>query len=149
MKQYLVKKLGGFYGIDDAIEIILNEGFERRIEILTLAVKHNFNTIGKDDILKENKSGNWMCEGKILNEGQKKQIIAEAKTLNEMLLWDLLQKDISFQANRQMFLNAKNETEMTAGKLWLYTLDAIRTRLKSIAKGSGSFNKGRVPASES
>ena len=113
---------------------------EDRDEILTVLVKRLFNTIEADDILRE-KNGQWICEGKVISENEKKLLIVEAKQLLNMKLWNVLQNDIKYQANRKMYLHAEDVMQLTAGKLWLYNLDAIKTRLKSISEESGIFNK--------
>src|SRR3990167_7121662 len=113
---------------------------EDRNEILTVLVKRLFNTIEADDILRE-KNGQWICEGKVISENEKKLLIVEAKQLLNMKLWNVLQNDIKYQANRKMYLHAEDVMQLTAGKLWLYNLDAIKTRLKSISEESGIFNK--------
>ena len=138
MREWIIEKLGGFPSVEDAIEEIKSR--EDKSVILTLAVKHLFNTISQDDILKE-KEGQWFFMGRAVSDGEKKLLISEARTFLEMKLWDVIQKDISFQANRKMYLLAENELDIIAGKLWTYCLDCIRTRLKSISEESGIFNK--------
>ena len=139
MKTKLIEKLGGYPTVEDAIESIKSR--EDKNTILTLAVKRLFNTISEDDILKE-KDGQWFFMGRAISEGEKKLLISEAKTFLSMKLWDIIQKDISYQANRKMFLLAENELDIISGKLWTYTLDCIRTRLKSMSEESGRFNTG-------
>lgn len=134
---WLIKKLGGFSDLDEYLE---SKGKEEKVYVLTLAVKRLFNTIGSEDILKVNEVGQWQFEGKLITEQEKSILIAEATQFLEMKLWKVLQKDIQWQTNRKMFLLAKTEDELTAGKLWLLTLDAFKTRLQSMRKGNGSFN---------
>lgn len=137
----LIKRLGGFATIDDAIEGIRAKSLKERHVILTLAVKKLFNTISADDILKPLAGGEWSFEGKTLSKGQVDLLMMEAGQLEEMLLWKVLRKDILYQANRKMFLQAENVEHVVTGKFWLYTFDTIKTRLSSLAKGSALFNK--------
>lgn len=123
LRQWLIRRLGG----------VPNE------DVLTGAVKHLFNTIGENDILKE-VNGVWMADGKPLNEGQRKLLISEGKTFYHSTIWRVLQVDIKYRANRAMFERSKTEMDLIAGKLWLYVLDAINTRLKSLSGGSGTYN---------
>lgn len=99
--------------------------------ILNAAVKELFNTIGEDDILKIEK-GIWTVQGKEINEAEKKLLIAEAKTLLNSKLWRYLKRDIQYRANLAMFEKAQTEMDITAGKLWLYTLDCIETKLNNL-----------------
>lgn len=140
MRKWLIEKLGGYPDIDSAIEAIRDKNLEEKYTILTLAVKKLFNTIGPDDILKQTKRGEWMYRGKLLSESDKNLLMAEAMQLSEMKLWGVLQDDVKWQANRKMFILGKTSEDLTAGKLWQYTLDALNTRIKSLIGGSGMFN---------
>ena len=108
-------------------------------QALTKSVKHLFNTIGAEDILRD-ENGVWFLEDKPLNEGQKKLLISEANVFTKTLLWKTLQLDVKFQANRKMFNDSKTEMDLIAGKLWTLTLDCFKTRLESMCKGRGAFN---------
>lgn len=130
----------------DIDEFINNLDKVGRVKVLTYAVKKLFNTIDQDDILKENEFGQWQIEGKPINDTTKSLLIAEAKGLLKSKLWEVLQNDIKYQANKKMFLLAQNEEQLTAGKMFLYALDCINTRLKSMEKEIGNFNSnGKLP----
>ena len=109
MKKWLVKKLGGLYSIDEAIDAIKEKDSKEKY--------------------------------RILSDQEKKALIADAHQLENMTLWKVLQKDIEWQANRKMFILSRNTDDIVAGKMFLYALDAIRTRLKSLLKSSAIFNK--------
>lgn len=141
MRRWLIEKLGGYPDIDSAIEAIKEtKDYERRNKILTLAVRRLFSTIGPDDILHPNKEGEWVYKGKTLSNGVKDLLKAEAKSFLNSRLWDVLQSDVKHQANKKMYLQATDEEQLTAGKLWTYTLDAFRTRLTSMLSDSALFN---------
>ena len=114
MKAWIINKLGGY----------------TEEEVLTTAVKDLYNTISKDDVLQT--KGAWTVGGKPLPSGKQKLIIAEARVFLKTTLWDVLQKDISYKANKSMFESSTSEQDLVAGKLWLYTLDCIRTKLNDI-----------------
>ena len=136
-KHVIIRWLGGYTTIDDAMESVDDS---ERIAVLTATTKRLYNTINAEDILQE-KGEEWLFEGKSLPKEFKDQIISEAAFLKKTTLWRVLQKDIKYQANRQMFLLAKNEADIVMGKMWLYVLDCINTRLASLAdKKSGTFN---------
>jgi hypothetical protein len=140
-RQWLIEKLGGYATIDDAIDALRHTPVKDRHPILTLAVKKLFNTIGADDILQSAPGKQWLFEGRTLASGQIDQIMAEAQMLSKSLLWRVLEKDILYQVNKKMFLQADNEMHVITAKFWLYTFDTFRTRLKSLAEGSPLFNK--------
>lgn len=120
---WLIKKLGGY----------------TKDEILNEVVARQFSTISYQDILREEGLDWYFQDNKIL-EAEKKLLIAEASQFLNTRLWKVLKTDIRYQANKIMFEKAKTELDMTAGKLWLYTLDCLETRLKSMKGESGRFN---------
>lgn len=141
IRRQLIEKLGGYPDIDSAIESIKGKNFKDRYTILTLAVTKLFNTIGADDILRiDPETGQWVFKGKFMNEGDKTLLIAEATQLLHSKLWAVLKADIEYQANKKMFRESQTPEDLTAGKFWLFTLDAIKTRLKSMQAESGLFN---------
>jgi hypothetical protein len=109
-------------------------------EVLTTAVKELYNTIGADDILKEDGSLQWTIGNRLMAEAEKKQLIAEAQIFLKSKLWKVLQADIKYQANKRMFEKAQTDMDLIAGKLWLYTLNCFKTRLESLDGGRGVFN---------
>ena len=132
--------LGGFPDALSAIEAEPNE--EERRKILNLAVKKLYNTIGAEDILRV-KDGEWVFLGKALPPGVKEGLIKEAAQLLDSKLWEVLQADIKYQANKLMFTRSQTDLDLAVGKVWTFTLDAMKTRLKSMQKGSGMFNVNR------
>lgn len=137
LRLWLIQKLGGYPDAESAIDAV--EDRATRKKLLTLAVKRLFNTIGPEDILKVS-GGVWFFQGKALTDSERSQLIAEATQFRAGRLWQILQQDIKWQANRKQFLLAKDEFDQIAGKLWQYTLDCIATRLNSMNKGLGEFN---------
>lgn len=140
MKGWLIRKLGGFATIDEAIECIKEKDSKEKYEILTLAVKRLFNTISSDDILRES-AGQWFYKDKMLSTAEKELLIAEATQFSNSKLWEILSTDIKWKANKTMYLTATTEIQLAGGKLWAYTIDCINTRLKSMRSKSGLYNK--------
>ena len=137
IKQFFVKLCGGFLTAEEAIESATDT--REKYRLLTLATKRFFNTIGPEDILQE-KGKAWMCEGKPLSDGEKNLLIAETAQFLNSKLWKVLKIDIQYQANRAMFIKGEGKDDLVAGKLLLYTLDVIKTRLKSVEKGNAIYN---------
>jgi len=108
-------------------------------EILMMQIKHLYNTIGVEDILKE-KEGSWYFQGRQLNDAEKKLLIAEASQLLSTRLWKVIQTDVKYQINKLMYEKAENGNDLAIGRLWAYTFDTFKTRLNSMVKGSGIFN---------
>ncbi len=137
-KHKLIHILGGYVTAKEAIEAV--EAKNERRELLTAAVKRLYNTIGADDILHVNEAGQWLLEGKQMEEAFKKILVAEAEQFTKTSLWRVLQMDIKYQANKKMFTTSTDPSQMDVGKSWTYILDAIKTRLNSLSEGKGVFN---------
>jgi phage gp16-like protein len=135
----VIKKLGGWVDAESAILSVEDETEKKRL--LTLAVKKLYNTIGPEDILKlDAVTKQWMFKGKVLSESFKSRLIAEAEIFLESKLWEILQADVLYQANRKMYLHSQKDLDLVAGKLWAYTFDTLATRLESMKIGSANFN---------
>ncbi|MCK9393592.1 hypothetical protein M0Q03_02195 [bacterium] len=112
---WLIKKLGGF----------------TKDEILNETIGDLFNTISDKDILRV-ENNTWLYRDKPLTDSEMKLISAEAKYLLSSTLWKILQDDIKWQANEKMYFKSKTIEDLTAGKLWLYTLNCIKKRLEEL-----------------
>ena len=102
--------------------------------VLTEAVKHLFNTISADDILKENPDGTIRFEDKILPASYKKDLQEQANLLPNLLLWKVLQKDIKYQLNKKLFEEARITEDVLWNKLILWMNDCINTRIEKLKK---------------
>ena len=116
---------------------------EKKVKVLTDTVKHLFNTIGPEDILRE-EEGAWFFQDKSLLEPEKQLLVTEAKLLMGMKLWKILQMDVQHQANKKMFTESIDLFDLTIGKGWLYVLDCFKTRLESMCKGKAIFNTKKI-----
>lgn len=129
MRNWIIKLLGGYPNIDSLLEVV--HCHEDKHKILTQAVKHSFNTIGDDDILRE-VNGKLVVAGRPITEARAKAVIAEAEIFLNSYLWRVLQDDIKYNSNKISFIKSQTEFDMIAGKTWLFALDAIKTRLKGL-----------------
>ena len=102
-------------------------------QVLTDTVRHLFHTIDSGDLFKE-VDGQWTVGGKVLNDGEKQLLKSEAKIFMNTRLWKVLKNEIKFRAEQAMFESAVSEADLTAGKLFLYVLDVIQTRLDKLLK---------------
>ncbi len=139
MRAWIIKILGGYPDIDSLLKVV--DKHEDKHKILTQAVKELFNTISAEDILQENNKGEWRYKDKLLTEAQQKQLIAEAQLFLKTRLWQVMKDDVKHQLNKRTFEKSQTEMDMIAGKLGLFLLDAFKTRLNSLDKESGKFNK--------
>lgn len=108
-------------------------------DILAEAMKELFNTITEEDVLRD-ENGVWVSGGRTLTDAEKKLLISEASVFVQTRLWKELQKDVRYRANKAMYEKAKTIDDLLAGKMALYILDVIKTRLESLTRGRGAFN---------
>ena len=141
IRMFLIRMLGGFSSINDALRCIEEMEMRNREKVLTMAVRRLYNTISQDDILRIRADGEWMFMGKVMPEGIRKQVINEASVFLSSKLWQVFKADVKYQANKKTFLHAQDIYQLTAGKLWMYTIDCFKTRVESLAKEKGFFNK--------
>lgn len=131
----VIRWLGGYASVDEAIDAIRDnpDGAERR-RILTLAVRRLYNAVGSEDILKQDMaSGQWTYMGKPISKEETGVLIEQARNLLDSRLWKVLQTDLKYQANKRMFTDSVDLVDMVAGKLLIYYIDIIHTRLKKLA----------------
>jgi len=102
--------------------------------ILTEAVKHLFNTVSADDILKENPDGTIRFEDRTLSQTYRKDLREQAKLLPDLLLWKVLQADIKYQLNKKMYEESLITQDVMWGKLIMWYNDIIRTRIERLKK---------------
>ena len=119
MKKFIIRKLLEFLSKN-----------EREL-VLTELVKKHFNTIGKEDILKRNGSS-WSFEDRELDESEKDLIIAESKYILKTTTWKILEKEIMWRANKEMYLHSTDTLGLTMGKSWQYVFDVLKSKLKDI-----------------
>ena len=107
------------------------ETLEDKHKILTKAVAHLFNTITEDDILKR-QGAEYTFKGKPLMDAQIQSLRSQSEGWMESHLFEIIDYELKYQANRKMYLDSKNEMDMIAGKLIVYTWDIIKSKLKKL-----------------
>lgn len=139
LKRFLIGKLGGFYDFEEYVETLTDPKIKH--EILTRAAKKLYNTIGAEDILKQHETGHVTFMGKSLSKGDIDLLVAEARQLESMRIWKVIEADAKYQANRKMFLLSRNEFDLIGGKIWILAIDAINQRLANLKSAVTNFSK--------
>lgn len=104
-----------------------------KVIIANYLLKHLFNTITADDILVY-KDKAFQVAGKTLPVKDKQDIVSGARNIKRMFVWEMINKDIQFQANRMMYESSKNVDDMIFGKAILFTLDVISLKIDKLSK---------------
>ncbi|MBD3207731.1 hypothetical protein GF319_15485 [Candidatus Bathyarchaeota archaeon] len=112
-------------------------------KITNKLLKHLLCTITEEDVLKIDRKNEQFIVGKrVLPENDKKQMISEAKSIKNMLLWKYLRKNIRFRANYELFNRAKDYEDMIAGKMSLYTIQLIEEIVNNVKNPFPKRKKG-------
>jgi hypothetical protein len=117
--KWIVERLGGYYPPVEAHDVL-----DARVADL-------FSTIKKADLL-HNESGVWYSNGRVLTIGEVNQIKAEARMLQNLFLWQELQKDVEYHAYKYIFIKSRTEFDLIGGKFLKLYIDIINTRLKEL-----------------
>ncbi len=133
-KSVLSKKIGKQGWKENLDEIKNSNDVLAKHAILTEAVKHLFNTIGPDDILRKDVKGQWIFENKVLHSSEVEDLKVQALALLHSKFWRVLQADIKFQLNRKMYLETNITMDMMWGKLVVYLNDIINTRIERMKR---------------
>lgn len=132
MKDWLIRKLGGYADLKEAIEDIKNS--EERHEILSLAFKEIFLPINPDDLLKIGDNGEWQFMGKPLRVEEVEKLKEDARTLSKMKLWHAIKLDVRYHLSRKMFEEARNKEDIIWGQLATFLWDVVKTRLNQLGQ---------------
>lgn len=103
--------------------------------LLNFLLKHLFNAITEDDVLKYHKKNGKFYLGK--NEVGGNRIISfrsQAITIKESTVWELLLKDMKLIANKKMYESSTTIDDVVFGKAMLYTLDVLDKKIDSLSK---------------
>ena len=82
MQNWLIRKLGGYPTIEEALESCPQKTLDK-------AVTRLFNVVSKDDVLREDKGVMWL-KGRTLTEAQVTNLKEEAKLLAGLPLFKML-----------------------------------------------------------
>jgi hypothetical protein len=96
-------------------------------------LKYLFNVVTEDDILIV-KNGQFIVNGKLIDQMSRDDIISGADILKRMLVWQLLVKDLKWTANDAIFNKSKTEADLTFPKAILYCLDVIERKIENLSK---------------
>lgn len=100
--------------------------------MLSLAIEQLFNTIGRNDILRQ-EGGVWFWEDKPLNKQQVNALKKEFQAIQNTFAFKVLERDILYQAQKKKD-EAVTLMQLESAKLLQFTWDIIKTRLNQMRK---------------
>lgn len=101
-------------------------------ELLVEAIKHLYNTVNADDILRQLPDGTWIFKGKPMTMAEVSNLREEAGYLRKMKLWTMIKYDIRYQLGKKMFEEARVQEDLVWGQLLTWLDDCIRNRISKM-----------------
>ena len=99
---------------------------------MNLLVKHLFNTITVDDLIRPNGKGGYQVRGVELKSEDIHILKDDARVFRESIIWKVLKMDMQQAANERMFEKATAPEDLIFGKAMLYTLDVMERKMQSL-----------------
>jgi hypothetical protein len=94
--------------------------------------KHLYNGLTENDVLRM-VNGALIYRNTVLLTEQKRVIIEQAKTINSLDLWKMLCDEMKVAANKRMYFDSKNEQDMLAAKMVLWTVDVMEKKIQNLS----------------
>lgn len=129
MQKWLIRKLGGYASIEEALEAAPKE-------TLDMAVSKLYCIISKDDILRKD-GVNYYYKNRQLSQDELKNLVSEAKLIRRLELWRIITKELYYQGSKKMYFESQNVNDVTWAKLLFFVADILETKLKSLEKLDG------------
>ena len=105
-----------------------------KTKIANYILKHLFNTITANDILVYDLNDKtFQVADKVLPAGDKQDIISGARSIKNMYVWQMINKDMKYQSNKLIYEKSENTDDILFGKAILYSLDVIDKKLKNLS----------------
>lgn len=104
-----------------------------RRKCINFLAKHLYKTITTDDLLQE-KKGRIYVRGVMVTREAEAALRDEAERLQDSTLWKLLTLELKHHAIQKALQKSETMEDVIAGKLMIYTIDVINTRLSSLKK---------------
>ena len=129
LKNFLIKKLGGFVDVEDCIDhIIRTDDLKPANQLLSASLKHLLNTISASEIFQQ-KGLEWFFENKTLTQDQVVGLKNEARLFQKTLLFRILDTKLKYLTNKRLH-EATNLSELLVAKSILYQWDIVKDALK-------------------
>lgn len=94
-----------------------------------------FNVLTEEDIIKFDKSRKkFIIKGQVVPENEVQEIISGAQTIQQILTWKLLVREMKVVANKMIYFNSKTQEDIIGGKMMLYTIDIMEKKLDNLSK---------------
>ena len=102
--------------------------------LINFLLKDVFNTISHEDLLKITGTNVWTHKGVPLTPAEITQLREEATFFQNSRLWEILENELRYHAQKTMYEKSQTPQDIVAGKLLLYLVDVVKTKLHEMTK---------------
>lgn len=105
---------------------------ELQAEFIDFLVKDLFHAVTTEHFL-ISRGPNMYLGGQLLNSGDKMELISGAQTLKQLMVWQVLMKEMKGVAGRRIIEESKTIEDIVFGKAMLYALDVLEKKIENLA----------------
>ncbi len=96
-------------------------------------IKKLFNAVTEEDILTQ-KGSNLYIGDKLVPEEAKRSMISDAEYILNSTFWQVIKKNMQYEANKALYLNSENIDDMIFAKAMLFTIDILEKKLHNLIR---------------
>lgn len=98
------------------------------------AFRHLYKLVLPEEILRPDGTGRIYFRGKTLEKEEMSDLGEQARLIMKQPVFRMLMLEMTDVANRKIFHESKDTTDILAGKMALYTVDVLEKKLYNISK---------------
>ena len=95
-------------------------------------LKRVFHYVTTDSVLRIQK-GRFFIGDKLVPESEAKQLIAEARDIEKMLLWGIINNNLLYSIHKEMYEKYTKHDDMIAGKAMIYTAESYKDLIRKVS----------------
>ena len=103
-------------------------------KIANWLLRYLYNAVSEEDILRTNARGKLVHRGVELNEKAERELVSQARTLEQLPVWKILLTDMKYLSNKRMFDDSKTQEDMMFGKAMLFVVDVLEKKVHNLSK---------------
>lgn len=104
-----------------------------KVMLYNWITSHLFNGITENDVLRF-KDGKYRIEGHEVDRKLLATVASEAKSIKDKYAWEILIKDVKYEANKAIYHKSQTTDDLVFGKAMLATIEIIENKLNDLSK---------------
>ena len=102
--------------------------------LINLLAGSLFKLVSENDFYRVGEKGTLIHRGRVLTDVEKHRIISEAKFLQSSETLLALLAEMIYVANKRIYFDSKDATDMLGGKMVLWTIDVLVKKIDNLSK---------------